>query len=60
MQIREKRIFVSGFPPSPTSMIPITAPVFASLNKDYLNYPNDFFNNYLEKHCLNSQLGQQK
>lgn len=49
MRIRERRIFVLGFPPSPTSMIPITAPVFASLNKDYLNYPNDFFQQLLRK-----------
>lgn len=30
-------------------MILITAPISASLNKDYLNYPNDFFQELLRK-----------
>ena len=34
------------------SMILITPSIFASLNKDYPDCPNDVFNNYLEKHCL--------
>lgn len=33
-------------------MILITAPISASLNKDYLNYPNDFFQELLRKALL--------
>lgn len=61
MGIREKENVCLEFSSKPTSRILIIAPNFSSLNKDYLNYLNDFFTlGYLEKHCLIFSVRQTK
>lgn len=45
---------------NPLSIILITDPIFASLNKDYPNYSNDFVNNCFKKCCLTFPIRQKK